>query len=532
MIALLATPLRAQRRTLRLAIACAVLAALAGVALLAVSGWFLAGAGVAGLAGIAAVQAFNYLLPSAAIRAAAIVRTAARHGERLLGHRAALFALADVRPALFGHVARAALHGREPGRSGLIANRLGRDVDTLEDAVIRRVGLAGAGTAAGAGLIATLALGARAVPVMGLALIAMRLAGRTMAARLLPRAGEAAAAAHAALQADYAEMATPAADIAVYGLAEAITAALDRRAADHDAALIAIARGEGRISAVQAAIAGLALATLALLSPVDVPRLALGLLAASAALEIWAGLVTTDFARDRVAQAEARLVDMAIEPPETPIRPIATAPTITIAGRTFAPGSRLAVAGASGAGKTRLIETLIGLRRDAPQALLVDGRDPRALGLAALRPAFALCAQDAPLIAGSVADNLLLARPGIDEAAMWRALHGACLDDVVRALPDGLGQWLGGDGARLSGGQRRRLALARALLTEQAWLVLDEPSEGLDAACEARLIERLGAWLDATGRGLVLVSHRPAMAALAHETILLSCPAALLSSPG
>jgi len=219
-----------------------------------------------------------------------------------------------------------------------------------------------------------------------------------------------------------------------------------------------------------------------------------------------------------------RLEAMAIEPPAAPVQPIPALPAIMIAGRSFAAGSRLAIAGASGAGKTRLIETLVGLRRDAPQALAVDGRDPRVLGLAALRPVFALCAQDAPLIAGSVADNLLLARPGVDQAAMWQALHCACLDQVVRALPDGLDQWLGGDGARLSGGQRRRLALARTLLADKAWLVLDEPSEGLDAACEAQMIERLGAWLDKTGRGLVLVSHRPAMAALVRETVMLPSP--------
>ena len=91
----------------------------------------------------------------------------------------------------------------------------------------------------------------------------------------------------------------------------------------------------------------------------------------------------------------------------------------------------------------------------------------------------------------------------------------ACADDVVRALPDGLQQWLGGDSARLSGGQRRRIALARALLADRPWLVLDEPSEGLDSATEARLVASLRAWLSETGKGLVLVSHRPAMAALA-----------------
>jgi ATP-binding cassette subfamily C protein CydC len=168
-----------------------------------------------------------------------------------------------------------------------------------------------------------------------------------------------------------------------------------------------------------------------------------------------------------------------------------------------------------------MLETLAGLRRDAPQPLMIDGMDPRELGLASLRANFALMPQDAPLVAGSVGDNLALARPGITREAMEQALWVACASDFVHALPDGLDQWLGGDGARLSGGQRRRIALTRALLAGRPWLMLDEPSEGLDAATEALLIDRLGPWLDQTGTGLILVSHRPAMMQLTNQTIAL-----------
>ena len=520
MIPLLIEPLRAQRRSLRLAMVCAMCAALAAVVLLAVSGWFLAGAGVAGVSGVVAVQAFNYLLPSATVRAAAIVRTLARHGERLLGHRGALFALADLRTAVFVQVARAALHGREPGRSGLIAHSLGHDVDVLEDAVIRRIGHTGALAGAAAGLAGALMLGWPAALVMAVALVAMRLVLRAMAARLLPAAQARAAAAQAAMQADYAEMAGPAADIAIYDLAGPMAAAFAAAAAPRDAAMIALARAEGAMLAAQAMMTGLTLAAMVWLAPVALPPLALGLLGASAALEIWGGLVQTDFARHRIVQAQARLTALGDHAPRT-VTAIAANPPIAIDGHMYAPGTRLALTGASGTGKTRLIETLVGLRGDAPQHLRVDGHDPRMLGLATLRPVFALCAQDAPLIAGTVADNLRLARPGVDAAAMWQALHCACLDDDVRALPDGLDQWLSGDGARLSGGQRRRLALARALLAPCPWLVLDEPSEGLDAATEALLVIRLSEVLAATGQGLILVSHRPALAVLAHETLRL-----------
>ncbi|MFT3977136.1 MAG: ATP-binding cassette domain-containing protein, partial [Sphingomonas bacterium] len=102
----------------------------------------------------------------------------------------------------------------------------------------------------------------------------------------------------------------------------------------------------------------------------------------------------------------------------------------------------------------------------------------------------------------------------------WReshpaALETACLADDVRAMPHRLDQWVGDGGARLSGGQRKRLSLARALLAGKPWLLLDEPSEGLDMATEARLRDRLDLWLRETGTGLVVVSHRPALLALA-----------------
>lgn len=183
------------------------------------------------------------------------------------------------------------------------------------------------------------------------------------------------------------------------------------------------------------------------------------------------------------------------------------------------PGDRVLLAGRSGSGKTRLLETLTGLRDDAPEDVRIGGLHAAGLPLAARRLLFALAAQDAAMIAGSVADNLSLARPGITRDEMQAALTVACLDDVVAQLPGGLDCRLGDDGARLSGGQRKRLSLARALLAQRPFLLLDEPSEGLDGATEARLIVRLGDWLAETGSGLILVSHRPAMRALATRQI-------------
>ena len=153
-----------------------------------------------------------------------------------------------------------------------------------------------------------------------------------------------------------------------------------------------------------------------------------------------------------------------------------------------------------------------GIRRD--ERLLCGDQEPTAH----TRPAFALAPQDAALIAGTVRANLALAGSHADEA-LWDALADAALEARVRALPQGLDTWIGENGERLSGGERRRLCLARALLRDAPWLLLDEPTEGLDPATETLVVQRLDARLKRTGQGLVLVSHRPAPRALCDQEL-------------
>lgn len=172
---------------------------------------------------------------------------------------------------------------------------------------------------------------------------------------------------------------------------------------------------------------------------------------------------------------------------------------LTLLGLTLRPGERLAVSGPSGCGKTTAIETLLGLRES---------------GSLTPREAFAWLPQDAGLVAGTVRDNLRLAAPTASDEDLWAALDDACLADRIRAAPEGLLAYVGDDGERLSGGERRRLALARAYLRDAPWLLLDEPTEGLDPVTEAAVVARLDARLQRTGQGLVLVSHRAAPLAI------------------
>jgi ATP-binding cassette subfamily C protein CydC len=169
-----------------------------------------------------------------------------------------------------------------------------------------------------------------------------------------------------------------------------------------------------------------------------------------------------------------------------------------------------------------LIERLMHLRAPVSGEATLGGIDAAATSPDAARALFAYAPQQAVLLAGTVRENLRLALPSADDAALWAALEDADLAERIRASPAGLNAPLGENGARLSGGERRRLGLARAYLRPAPWLVLDEPTEGLDAATEARVLERLAARLERTGQGLILVSHRPAPLALCDTTLVVS----------
>ncbi|KHK91133.1 amino acid ABC transporter ATP-binding/permease protein [Novosphingobium malaysiense] len=511
-----------QRRATGVAILLAVLAAISGVGLLAVSGWFLTGAAMAGAAGVAAVRGFNYLTPSAAIRAFAVVRTLGRYGERLFSHRAAFFALADVRPALFARLAAArpeSVFSRPPGE---VATQLGSDVDALEDAVVRRVTWPGALAGGVTALVACLFAGPWSAAALAIGLTAMRLVSRTLAPRLIAVPVRRRADALTRLKSAYAEYAACAVEITAYGLVPQIVEAMAPDVEELEASRLAVVNAEALTQGLQLVLAALTVACVLALAKGGAALAAAAALAGAAGAEAWSGLTRTDLQRPRVDDAMARLEGMASLPARAPHQAdtdrLATQ-SLTLAGEGIScvlePGGRVLIAGASGAGKSRILGTILGLRADAPQRVLVGDIEVRDLGLETLRRLFGSAPQDAALLAGTVADNLRLARQGVTEAQMWEALEVACLADTVRNLPHGLDQWLGADGARLSGGQRKRLSLARALLSGRPWLVLDEPTEGLDSVTERRVAENLEAWLERTGTGLILVSHREGLHALA-----------------
>jgi ATP-binding cassette subfamily C protein CydC len=140
------------------------------------------------------------------------------------------------------------------------------------------------------------------------------------------------------------------------------------------------------------------------------------------------------------------------------------------------------------------------------------------------RPLFAYSPQDARLLTGALAENLRLAAPTATDADLWEALAEAQLDARVRRLPQGLATWIGDGGEILSGGERRRLSLARAYLRPAPWLLLDEPTEGLDRGVEAELVAALDRRLARTGQGVIIVSHRPAPLAICTTLLKIADP--------
>ena len=169
-------------------------------------------------------------------------------------------------------------------------------------------------------------------------------------------------------------------------------------------------------------------------------------------------------------------------------------------------GARVALLGPSGAGKSTL--AALALKVAAPQQgrVLLGGVDIATLAAADVRARIGWLAQATHLFDDTIRANLKLARPDADDAALWAALDAARIGEMVRALPDGLDTWVGEGGARFSGGQGRRLALARALLSPAPILILDEPCAGLDAETERAFLATLNEV--AEGRSVILITHR------------------------
>ncbi|MGK5534067.1 thiol reductant ABC exporter subunit CydD, partial [Streptomyces sp. URMC 129] len=229
-------------------------------------------------------------------------------------------------------------------------------------------------------------------------------------------------------------------------------------------------------------------------------------------------------AQEGLSAAEEVFAVLETEPPAAGTAPVPAAPALTLdrvtvhhpdraapalaeSSLTVAPGETVALTGPSGGGKSTLLAVVLGLVRPTSGRVLVGGRDLTTLDPADWHRLIAWVPQRPHLFAGTIADNVRLARPDADDAAVTRALRDAAAADLDPA------RVLGEGGTGLSAGQRQRVALARAFLADRPIVLLDEPTAALDGATEAEVtaaIHRL-----TTARTVLLVTHRPALLATA-----------------
>ncbi|MEE1763075.1 thiol reductant ABC exporter subunit CydD [Streptomyces sp. SP18BB07] len=192
---------------------------------------------------------------------------------------------------------------------------------------------------------------------------------------------------------------------------------------------------------------------------------------------------------------------------------------VTNVSFTVAPGETVALVGPSGVGKSTLLNVLLGFTEATAGSVRVGGADLAQLDLDAWRARVAWVPQRPHLYAGTIAENVRLARPDADDAAIRQALTDAGALDFVDALPAGVDTVLGEDGVGLSAGQRQRLALARAFLADRPVLLLDEPTASLDGETEAEVVQAVRRL--AVGRIVLLVVHRPALLGVADRVVRL-----------
>jgi ATP-binding cassette subfamily C protein CydC len=229
----------------------------------------------------------------------------------------------------------------------------------------------------------------------------------------------------------------------------------------------------------------------------------------------------------RIRTAARRLFELADAPP--PVRepehpaPLPAGHDLAIRGLSFAypgartpalvdidltirQGERVAIVGPSGSGKSTLLDCILRFREPDSGVISLGGQDIAGLRGEDLRRRVTLVSQRTHLFAASIGDNLRLADPDASAARLEQACRAAQIHDWIATLPEGYDTWVGETGVRLSGGQARRIAIARALLRDAPVLLLDEPTEGLDAVTERELFGALDRLM--TGRTAILISHR------------------------
>ncbi len=507
----------------------------AGIALLALSGWFITATALAGAGLLATLDLY---VPSGGIRTAAISRTLARYFERLVSHEAVLRSLADLRGRSFRGLAALPMERIRAFRSGDLQTRLTGDIDTLDAMPLR---VAGPMIAAALSLIVTLIITAWLAPWPATALLAASGVTTLAVSALLALAGQRRS--HALVQARARERVGlfdyigGLAELLAYDRAREREATLRRGNADYARQQRAQeAFGVGSEQIVQGLVGAAALMMLvlalgwyrdgALTAPVAVllPLMTLGLGEVLGSLPgAWWRAGESLEAAGRVQKLEHAAAPQTpgepLQPQSAPSRPpTLKAEALAIGFRRECPllgpidlvpahGHPLVISGPSGRGKSTLLDTLAGELAPLDGYVSLGEADLETIATDTRYRHMSYLPQGLQLPDTSIRAILNPGTTTVGDEALWEALERVDLATSVRDTDEGLDYRIGEGGAYLSGGQRRRLALAAVVLQERPVVLLDEPFSGLDAATHARVLERITPWL--AERQCVLVTHAP-----------------------
>ncbi|WP_312585554.1 heme ABC transporter ATP-binding protein/permease CydC [Atlantibacter sp.] len=515
---------------LSLGVVLAIITLLASIGLLTLSGWFLSASAVVGVAG---VYTFNYMLPAAGVRGAAIIRTAGRYFERLVSHDATFRVLAHLRVYTFSKVLPLSPSGIARFRQGELLNRLVADVDTLDHLYLRVISpLVGALV-----VILVVAVGLSVLDVT----LAVTLGGiMFLTVLLLPplfyRAGKGTGAALTALRAQYRQQLTAwligHAELTLFNAASRYRDALDSTESDWQEAQRRQAGLTALSQAVMMLISGMTVVLMLWMAAGGVggntspgALIALFVFCALAAFEALAP-VTGAFqhlgqviaSAQRVTQLTGQQPDVTF--PDTPMAAPSQA-SITLENVSFSypqqaqpalhnvslrinDGDRVALLGRTGCGKSTLLQLLTRAWDPQQGAITLNGLPLTQYSESALRASMSVVPQRVHLFSATLRDNLLLAAPKSSDARLASTLTQVGLEKLLEN--GGLNSWLGEGGRQLSGGELRRLAIARALLHDAPLMLLDEPTEGLDAETEQQILSLLASVT--ANKTVLMITHR------------------------
>jgi ATP-binding cassette subfamily C protein CydC len=547
------------RRRVALAVLLGVLALGSAVALAAVSAWLITRAAQM-------PPVLELSVATVAVRAFGIGRGLFRYLERLVSHDLALRGMSTLRTTLYSRLAAGRPDATLGLRRGDLLARVGADVDAVGDVVVRGLLPAAVATVLGLGTVVAMGL---FLPAAGLTLAACLLLAGVVAPWLAQRAArtteQRAAAARAEMAATSLGLLEDAGPLAVQGrtgteLARLRAADADlARATDAGAGPAAVAAALGNlavgVAVLAALLVGIPAAAAGTLAPVELAVVVLTPLAAFEATGVLpAAAIQVHRSRAAAARLMAVLDDAeapgpsAVPQPGTAQEPAAapapprsgpSGPRLVARGLAVgwpgrppvvegldldvAPGRSVAVVGPSGVGKTTLLLTLAGFLPPRAGELTLDGVPLADVDPAARLSRLALTTEDAHVFETTVLENLRVARGDATPGDARAALERAGLGDWLAGLPDGVDTALGPDARSVSGGERRRLLLARSLLAAAPLLLVDEPAEHLDPGTADLLVTDLLAAPRGAGpsRGVLVVTHRLAALGAADEVLVL-----------